>query len=70
MIFNRIFPTTQSKQHFKHQYQKKKKMEEEIKKQSEFVLKLTEMKNAGLAIDESRIQVEETTKHLNLNKKG
>ena len=39
-------------------------MEEEIKKQSEFVLKLTEMKNAGLAIDESRIQVEETTKHL------
>lgn len=45
-------------------------MEEEIKKQSKFVLKLTEMKNAGLAIDESRIQVEETTKHLNLNKKG
>ena len=43
-------------------------LEEGIKKQSEFVLKLTEMKNAGLANDETRRQLEETTKNLKSNK--
>ena len=43
-------------------------MEEEIKKQTEFALNLTEMKNAGLANDEIRKQLEETTKNLMSNK--
>ena len=40
------------------------KLEEEIKKQTEFDLQHTEMKNAGLANDEIRRQLKETTKHL------
>lgn len=38
------------------------KLEEEIKKQIEFILKLTEMKNAGFENDEIKRQLEETTK--------
>ena len=43
-------------------------MEEETKKQTEFAMKLTEMKNAGLANDEIRKQLEETTNNLTSNK--
>ena len=37
-------------------------MEEEIKKHTEFAMKLTEMKNAGLTNDEVQKQLEETAK--------
>ena len=43
-------------------------MEEETKEQTEFAMKLTEMKNAGLANDEIRKQLEEKTNNLTSNK--
>lgn len=44
------------------------KLEEEIKKPTDFVLKLTEMIDAGLANDGIRRQLEETTKNLKSRK--
>ena len=43
-------------------------MEEEIKKQTDFAMKFTEMKNAGLVNDEIRKQLEERTKNLKSKK--
>ena len=44
------------------------KLQEEIIKQTKFVLKLTEMRNARLTIDEAQRQLEETTKNQKSNK--
>ena len=44
------------------------KLQEEIIKQTKFVLKLTEMRNARLTSDETQRQLEETTKNQKSNK--
>ena len=49
-------------------YPHKKKIGRGNKKRKEFAMKLTEMKNVGLANDEIRKQLEETTNNLTPNK--